>query len=193
MACLAVDYLLVIPKRVLNAVEMPIMHHPYHCGDQSFPICFQRVSQGIRFIDPVGVFHLDVLLRCFIPRGDVACSLTGITTSNQSMCTFLIEDLDIEFLERQPKVPSRSSCSSIVLHSSFCWRSVWIFEAVVEGATEDGEVVHEYFHAILDQFIEYGCHTVLESCWRIGIIEWHSVLYAECAIWAGEMWFSPYL
>nr|GFA41502.1 hypothetical protein [Tanacetum cinerariifolium] len=41
-----------------------------------------------------------------------------------------------------------------------------VLEVVVEGASKNGVVVHENFHAILDQFMENGCHTTLESCWH---------------------------
>ncbi|GKF06013.1 hypothetical protein Tco_0036681, partial [Tanacetum coccineum] len=38
-----------------------------------------------------------------------------------------------------------------------------VFEVVIERTTKDGEVVHEYFHAILDELMEYCCHAALKS------------------------------
>ncbi|GJY59235.1 hypothetical protein Tco_0459127 [Tanacetum coccineum] len=45
-----------------------------------------------------------------------------------------------------------------------CPKKLLVFEAVVEGTIEDGEIINKYFHAILDQFMEYGRHATLKSC-----------------------------
>ncbi|GJV67839.1 putative reverse transcriptase domain-containing protein [Tanacetum coccineum] len=60
-----------------------------------------------------------------------------------------------------------------------------VLEAVVERTTEDGEIIHKYFHAILDQFMEYGHHAALKSFWSVAQSEWHSFI-SEGAIWASE-------
>ncbi|GKC92849.1 hypothetical protein Tco_1158291 [Tanacetum coccineum] len=38
-----------------------------------------------------------------------------------------------------------------------------VFKAVVERTTKYGEVIHEYFHAIFDELMEYCCHAALKS------------------------------
>ncbi|GJW89111.1 hypothetical protein Tco_0164451 [Tanacetum coccineum] len=51
--------------------------------------------------------------------------------------------------------------------NSFLYHEVTLL-LVVKGATKDGEVVHEHFHAIPDQFMEYGHHAALKS-WAMWI------------------------
>ncbi|GKF11709.1 hypothetical protein Tco_0049635, partial [Tanacetum coccineum] len=66
----------------------------------------------------------------------------------------------------------------------YCSDSV-VSEVVVKGTTEDGEIVHKYFHAILNQFMEYGRHATLKRCRSVAQSEWNSSI-CEGVIWASE-------
>ncbi|GJS12239.1 hypothetical protein Tco_0369035 [Tanacetum coccineum] len=109
---------------------------------------------------------------------NLCCPISGYASSydpiainrssgNKSLISALVSLPRLGFFKSGEMIAGRMIHEDMSLDKTMVLIKTKIFEAVAEGTTKDGDVVHKHLHAILDKLMEYCRHASLKRSWGI--------------------------